>query len=550
MFINSRGLILRLIKPYLLGGNCSIIIRQLRKNQQTNSSFVLLVDRYRDYISKQITVTTPTKCDPNLYISLQSLWNKTPSNLSQLSNEDFISRISYGAFNMKDASANLTVFDTECLRRIPYLTHRQLLELMHAFDQVIRDRFIRLDSYTPAMTRICESYQSHQPTADFVRICYYLGAAKKTGSCSQLLDAFVRRHFNKYIERVTSMDLAILATATYRAAVPLQLRHAKRFEQEILAMNENAFLDYPLLNAFIKILRLSRVCSGRVMLILVEWMQSGRLDDIEFRGLAHLFVFFADNRILDKEAMPWFCRQTMRSIQAASPEMLCNRKGNKQDLRAKDFRLFLWCLAHLNSRESLSVDELATIGSIVLKKFRSGEFQSEDDLVDLAMSLWQLGYGSEEMFRRIFIGYTPAPPAERIRVKLDGRKNLLFFCVELERPEWLDALGVSRTKEHVFQPDRKANKKFAKHSEELKRVYEAVCRTMSGERVEIVLPIRNLNIPGILVRSNANDFRYVEVLERHTVLSDGVTPFGTMQLKLRLLRHLGYRVDLVRIIVI
>lgn len=543
MFPASRGLFQCLMRRHAPGYKRYIVIPQHLIDQRQSKSSNLLTHRFNEYIGKQIPQLNSINSDKKL--NLHKL-HQDSSDLSQLPHEQLLNLISQDVLRSNDTSSLLTALDMECLRRIPALDQHQLLHLMHAFHQIIPTRLNRLNCYVPAMSRICETYESHQPPGDFVKICHYLGVAKKNGPSAQLLDAFVRRHFNKYLERVTLMDLAIVATATFRAAVPLQLNQAKRFEKAILTMDEETSnIDWPLLNAFIKTLRLSRVHSDRSIRCLIEWMRNGRLDSIEFRGLAHMFVYFADNRIADATAMQWFCSQAMRRIEAVSPEMLDNRRGDKSDMRAKDFRLFLWCLAHLNANKFLNDLDMDKIGRIVLAKFRNDEFHNEDDLVDLMMSLWQLRIASQTLFDAIFQGYRPEPPAEKIRVKLHGRKNLLLFCVELEKPEWLDAVGIPRTKEQVFRIDRKANKKFTKHSIELNRVYEMVCREFPDNQVDIVCPIKELNIPGIGLRSAGKNVRFIEVLESHTVLSDGKSPFGMLQLKMKLLQDLGFQVDLV-----
>lgn len=486
---------------------------------------------------------------PNTQSSKNNLNPVQLAQISQLSFEELCDHINlHIAIRTDDPSSTVSALDSESLLRIPRLSHRQLLDLIHAFHRLLPHNFTHLDCFAPAMARICETYESDQSTGDFVRICYYLGASKKTGQFPGLLDQFVRRHFNKYLHRVTSMDLAIVAAATYRTAVPLQLKQAKRFEQEILGLKNTKDLDWPLLNVFIKTLRLSRLPAGRVQHRLIEWMKSGRLDEIEFRGLAHLFVYFADNRVRDPSTMEWFCRQTMRKVDAAPLDKLRGSKEFKSDWRAKDFRLIIWCLAHLNlGGEFISVGEIEVLGGIVMSHFRAGEYAKEkDDLVDLTMSLWQLGFGNAELFRTLFQNYSPEPPpVHRDRVKLDGRKNLLLFCIELEHPEWLDELNVPRTRTHVFQEDRAMGKKFAKHSVELYRVKEALERVIGGDSVQLVCPVRNLNIPGILVCLKGQRVRFIEVLERHMILSNGQTPFGVMQLKLDILRRLGYSVDLV-----
>lgn len=495
--------------------------------------------RLNEYLSKQTLQPT--------FPSLTITQSEQQPNISKLSFDQLCSLIKHNALKTNDPSTFVTNLDTECLLRIPRLSHRQLLALIHAFHQLLPRNFVQLDCYLPAMIRMCETYESDQTTEDFVRICYYLGAAKKNHTCPQLLDKFVKRHFNKYVNRVSCMDLAIVAAATYRTAVPLQARHAKRFEQEILEMDVSTSIDFPLLNVFIKTLRLSRFAAEQVQQRLMEWMRRGRLDDIEFRGLAHLFVYFADNRRRDPLAMEWFCRQTMRKIRTAPSCSIESSKRFKSDWRSKDFRLILWCLAHLNLRRFMSDGDVKLLGDIVMDRFRGGEFENEDDLVDLTMSLWQLDFGNQDLFRALFKDYSPEPaPAHLNRIKLDGRRNLLLFCIELEHPQWLDELRISRTREHVFRMNREVSKKMSKNSFELNRVNDGIRRLMGRESVRLVCPIRNLNIPGILVAlPGGENMHFIEVLERHTILSDGQTPFGVLQLKMDILRRLGYNVNLV-----
>lgn len=456
----------------------------------------------------------------------------------------------------KDAHT-INQFDQQSCSQIEHLSHDDLLVLLHSWSSILQHQFHRLRIYAPAIEQLCLSYRSSQPARDFLTICHMLGAGKKRGQSPVLLDAFIRRHLNKYASSMSTIELAIVATAAFRTAIRLQPNHGQLFERTLVQMMDDAAaaadndepLDVALLVAFVKTLRLSRIRSDNVRRRLSEWMRSGRLEknaQLQFRGLAHLFTFYADNRFVDAPAVRWMSEQAMRMIRA--DYAACQSERNPSDMRAKDFAMVLWSWAQLGEQPPGAADDLRLVCTILKKKLAHGVYERDfDGLVDATLSLWMCGLRSRALVNAVLDTERPAPAASR--VKLDTRRRLLQTCVEVECPEWLGADTLLAHKHSAaIEPKRPARDYLLKKTPNLLHVQDLLRKSNPvSMNATLVQPIRDLNIPGLLVdgMTGAPSTLMVEVAEEHTTLDDGCTPFGLLALKMRLLRAHQHRVVLV-----
>lgn len=427
----------------------------------------------------------------------------------------------------------ISALDDECHRRANDLDQIELLNLLYAFLYCAPNKLVRLNFYDIAVHRLATTFRSEQFKSQFVQICFYLGQRKRNTDSTVLLQTLLQRHFNKFLDKMTSLDLAIITTACFRSSTKMQINHAMFIESQFLRLDGT---NDSLLIAFVKTIRLNGCRSPtKVHNHLRELLLSGRLSHFQFRGITHVFVFFADNLIKDTEATKYFIDDCLQRVQTnyklykdGTPVDLPN------DMRAKDFGMFMWCLAHLNLGQHMPSNDLNEIERILVDKADAGEYnENYDGLVDVTLSLWMLGRHSKSLLCQLM--YNQNVPSEgKHRIRLDSRKNLLFACIEIEEPDW--CLEFSIDNRRAFQPDYLAQEYLLEKAPNLMRVFKLV---QGKHDVKLVKPIRDLNIPGILLKIKEGSFKLIDVLEDTTVLSDGQTPFGLLALKQTLLRASG-----------
>lgn len=429
---------------------------------------------------------------------------------------------------------------------VAHLSHSDLLAITIGWSRQAPLRVHQRGAYAPAMQRLCATYESGQPKGDFLAICHLLGAAKKRGSSAQLLDAFMRRHFNKYADTMSDIELAIVAAASYRTAIRVQANHGRHFERAVLRMQAEERLDMALVVTFVKSLRLARFRSESVAQTLSNWIVTGRIetasDPLQFRHIAHLLTFYASNRFDEPAAVQWLTERALRLIRDDYADRFRGKRA-PIDMRAKDFAMVLWSLAQLNAGHRISDADLLDIGAIIREKCADGEFRRDfDGLVDVTLSLWMIGLRSRALVKALFDRPSsiavPVPAANR--VKLESRKRLLLCCVQSEQPDWFEALPVDDRRD-VCVARRPAKEYLLRNTPNLRHLRGVLQRRSLGETANITLvqPIREINIAGLLLETEDNIRLFVEVPEEHTMLSDGCTPFGVLALKLRLLRANG-----------
>lgn len=426
----------------------------------------------------------------------------------------------------------ITAVDDECEKRANDLEPNMLLNLLYAFLYVAPNKLVRLNFYDIAVHRLATTFRSEQCKSQFVQICFYLGQRKRNTDSTILLQTLLQRHFNKFLDKMNILDVAIVTTATFRSSTKMQINHAMFIESQLLRLDGT---NDSLLIAFVKTIRLNGCRSpNKVHNHLRELLLSGHLSHFQFRGIIHLFVFFADNLIKDAETTKYFIDDCMQRIKANYDLYKYADVGLPNDMRAKDFGMFLWCLAHLNLGEHIHSNNLNTIERILVDKVDAGEYNENfDGLVDVTLSLWMLGHHSKSLLSQLI--YIQNVPIEaKHRVRLDSRKNLLFACIEIEEPAW--CLEFKIENRNAFQPEYMAQDYLLEKAPNLMRVFKLV---QAKHNVKLVKPIRDLNIPGILMKVKGRSFIFIDVLEDTTVLSDHQTPFGLLALKNALLRASG-----------
>lgn len=437
----------------------------------------------------------------------------------------------------------MNLLDKVCANRTLKLNRVDLLNLLYAFLYVIPDQITKLQFYPLAIRRLTDTYESSLSKYHFVHTCFYIGLWKKNSESTKLLEKLVNRHFNKYLDKVNTMDLVIIAIAAYRTSMKMNVAHVRRFEQEFLQLEPK---DEAMLNAFIKIIRMNRLRSLKVAERLQHWIVSGYLDNFQFLSFAHIFMFFMDNLFKDTKAIECLTKKCLHQIQEEYVKYQAKDdiRDLPNDMRAKDFAMFLWCLAQLNVKAELQEVNLDKTVDIILEKVHAGEYNRDFDcLVETCLSLWMLNYKSKKLVWHVFHNKSITRPTEgRQRIKMDSRKYLLLSCIEIEKPDWLKEFGIPlRT---AFNADYPAKEFLIERAPNLQKVFDIITlEEWAADKVKLVKPIRDLNIPGILIQ--LNEIYFIEVFEMTTVLSDGNTPFGMLELKLGLLKACGCNVKTV-----
>lgn len=434
----------------------------------------------------------------------------------------------------------ISALDDECQSRANDLDHTEMLNLLYAFLYVAPNKLVRLNFYDNAVHRLAKTFRSEQCRSQFVQICFYLGLRKRNTDSTVLLQTLLQRHFNKFLDKMTILDAAIVTTASFRSSTKMQINHAMFVESQLLRLDGT---NDSLLISFVKTIRLNGCRSPtKIHNHLRELLLSGRLSHFQFRGIIHVFAFFADNLIMDTNATKYFIDDCLQKVQT---NYQLYKDGNAVDLpndmRAKDFGMFLWCLAQLNLGEHVCRNDLNMIERILVDKADAGEYNRNfDGLVDVTLSLWMLGHHSKPLLCELI--YNQNVPSEaKHRVRLDSRKNLLFSCIEIEEPDWF--LEFRLENRSAFQPEYPAQDYLLEKTPNLKHIFKLL---EAKHDVKLVKSIRDLNIPGILMKLKGGSSMLIDVLEDTTILSDGQTPFGLLALKRTLLRASGCDTTLVR----
>lgn len=406
--------------------------------------------------------------------------------------------------------------DKLCVRNIRTFKAEKTFGLLDELIYTMPERILYLRSYPEAVKILIRHFEEKPRKKDFVKLCFYAGLFKTKSPGPTLLTGLVEKYLDKLIDDMSSMDFAIICTASYKASLRIEsLKFRKRLEDEIINMTK---IDDHLFVAFIKGLRLNKINSPWIINKLRELRENGEFDKTNMMlTLSHVLPLLADNLIKDHQLIEYFVEKCIVLFD--------------DSVRIKDIGNLLYACALLTF--PIKLDHLKKIEILVLKKAEQKEFQLRfDDFVDVGLSMWMLNFRSQKFTRKLLDDKKFLSSDDQKRIKLDSRKKLLLTCIEIEEPFWIRDIVF---KTPSFDGQRKAPTYLIRP-----KLDEALNRLPEKTAV-FVQQIRHLNIAGIRLKDN----HFLEVLDKTNSLSDGLTPSGIFALKLRLLKELDCEVEIV-----
>uniref|UniRef100_A0A182M0N9 Uncharacterized protein n=1 Tax=Anopheles culicifacies TaxID=139723 RepID=A0A182M0N9_9DIPT len=438
----------------------------------------------------------------------------------------------------------VNALDEECVRRVPNATMYELLEMLHCFMYLLPNKIAQLKSYQAAMPKLIQLFgNGSENERDFMSIVFFLGLWKRNKTGTILMKEFLQQYLDRYLTpELTRMDFLILANATYKTSLRMAEESDSfkgRLMQEIVQFENGD--DPALLVTLIKCARMNRVSSDEIVEKVHSFTEANITQkELDFRGLAHLFAYIADNRIKDDSLTELFIEGCWARFEA---EVRANGfETQTQSCRPKDIGTFLWSCATLGlPLESYSGVNVNMLEKAIRLKVDAGEYRYIPDvLVDTILSLWICERKSIGLFRLLFKDRALVQNLRKDRSKLESRKDLLLTCAEIDLPDALDVMkSVRKPTKDAFVLNRPAQQFLLRPG--LKKVAECLERLKESKQLPIStisfnLPVKHLNIAGILVKMATGGEMNLDVLDEKHALSDGESPVGLMKLKTRILK--------------
>lgn len=418
----------------------------------------------------------------------------------------------------KIGSEKFKQIDNECLRSIGSISNDEVYGLVDTLIEFMPQQIGKLKTFPEALRLMTSNFKKSPDRNTFIRLCFYLGQLKKTSPGPETLATLIDRHIDLYIDDMSTTDVSIVATSTYKASVKVR---NERFTQRMISeITRIETIDSFIFITFIKSLRQNRIKSPEVFKKLKQLKDNSELDNLSPSALVHTFMLIADNSIKDDDLTKFFIEK-------------CASSMDSSESRVKEAQKLLYSCALLNT--PVQLDHLKKLEHLVMSKTSSMEYEQKfDNFVDAALSLWMLNHRPKELVMKLLNDKRFFQTGDRSRIKLDSRKKLLLTCVEIEEPQWIAHLNIASPS---FDAQRPAPHYLIKPSIEKAR------RKFRGQDLKVVQQIQHLNIAGIFDRHRNV---HIEILDDSNTLSDKKSPNGILVLKLRLLKQMSCEVRLVR----
>ncbi|XP_050077402.1 uncharacterized protein LOC126564405 [Anopheles maculipalpis] len=437
----------------------------------------------------------------------------------------------------------VNALDEECVRRVPNATMYELLEMLHCFMYLLSNKIAQLKSYQTTIPKLIQLFGESENERDFMSIVFFLGLWKRNKTGTILMKEFLHQYLDRYLTPdMTRMDFIVLANATYKTSIRMvdeSDAFRNRLTQEIVEFSNED--DSALLVTLIKCARMNRLASGEIMDKIHSYTESNiTRKELDFRGLSHLFAYVADNRVKDDALTGLFVEGCWTRFE--TEVRTHGFETQSQSCRPKDIATFLWSCATLGvPLETYSEVNLNMIEKAIRLKVDAGEYRyTPDVLVDTILSLWICDRKSIGLFRLLFKDRALVQNLRKERTKLESRKELLLSCAEIDLPDAMDMMkSIRKSTGDAFVINRLSQEFLLRPG--LKRVAECLELLKESKQIPISsvsfnLPVKHLNIAGILVKLTTGGVQNLDVLDAKHCLSDGESPVGLMKLKTRILK--------------
>lgn len=441
--------------------------------------------------------------------------------------------------------------DMELHRRMDKLPYDELFQLTYYFMLIVPNRITQLEFFRKAIERMVADFAKspeNQTPEYFVQIAFYLGLLKKNRNGMDMLYNFLNAHLDRFMDDLTEISFAMVANAAFKCSLKLSNeKFNARLEAEVLKYDENSPVDIQLLITFIKSIRHNRVVSPPLLEKVDSLICGDALSEADFRGLAHLFTFFAESRHITANLDKVLNEKCLSVIQAELEQLQENEDYQLNTVfRQKDLRMYLWANAFLGLK-SLSQKHLEGITEFLLYQFGQEEPHHKlDDLVDASLSLAMMNYYPKRLIAMVLKeGSFYKQPHAQNRVKLDSRFFLLTSSISIEAPHLLTDQWKDQQATDFVTPAPEYLTKGRTFFMTLSSILEGLKEKLNIQKISIIAPIKHSNIASYLVEFENGANVIVDALDQTNTLMGDVTPHGIMAHKLRLLKCLDRDVVLV-----
>lgn len=409
----------------------------------------------------------------------------------------------------------------ECIKKLRGKSTEEIFTLLDDLIRAVPSKVVDLSFYPVAVKRCLSWFRKNPKPETFVKVCFYLGLFKKKSPGPTLLTDVIESHLQSMIDSLSTIDFAIVCMAAYKNSVRIP---AKEFEKRLVwEITKDGPIDEYIFITFVKTLRMNRIYSPQVLEKLRKWHKTDQLKILNEQALTHTFAYIADNFVKDDQ------------LAVGIVDLFVTALNTKT--RAKDIQKILYSSALLNLQ--LPKEYLTKLEDQVLNRVHHKEFnQKFENFIEATLSLWMLGHRSQKLSELVINDSRFKVSGDPNRVKIDSKKTLLMTCIEIEQPSWLKSFDIESP---VFDEFRPAPKFLNKPSLNKKMEH------LSPQSPQLVQQIKNLNIAGIAVKQSDSETIHYEVLDEKNCLSDKTSPNGIFALKLRLLKKLGCKVEMVGI---
>ncbi|KAJ8679065.1 hypothetical protein QAD02_014852 [Eretmocerus hayati] len=447
------------------------------------------------------------KANQNLKLIFRSI-NKSPSFVKQIGSRKY----QFSIKEMHDIDSKFSIIMTS-------LDQLEIFHLLLTLVQTSASQLIHFQLYEKSVIHLIKlteyGLMSH---FEIVQLLHYIGMMKQGGGAYVRCIEPLLPNFNQ----ITLMDKAVIALAYFKTHSELPEYQLKSLEDALENESEILANNHFLLVTLCKAVGLYGSSADMTLKNLSNTIIQ-RKDEMDFRTSTHVLGVYAGNLILEKEALEYLITDGMKKV--AKDERLCS-------LRLKDVNRYFWARSCLYWTLTEEEKQLST----VYLNNRYKELSNKENLeylVRILVSLFILQCTNLEPIikRSIDEGVFNSIFQDMYDWKLKTEFQLLMNIVKLK---------TYIIEPHQYQDKIQLNFTPSENLITIEKIGSQLAEQGLIKKAFIQCPVDSLMLPGLTVVTEKGSI-HIDVLDRSTCMKNSLTPHGRMQLKLQLVRHLGYQ---------
>ncbi|XP_046746238.1 uncharacterized protein LOC124411246 [Diprion similis] len=420
----------------------------------------------------------------------------------------------------------LNEVDKKCHCIMKDLSFDETLILLNELAQIVPTRVMSLDFYLESMTILRLRLSKNEQSSLQIMNLLYLMSLRKT---TALLDIQYTLKYLSDFEKFSIIEQCIVSIAAFKCGVQLKREIIQVIERTVQKNVDKLLKEQVLFVPLLKAMRHAGPSKEFSLNHLSERILKHK-ETYKITLAAPILALYAEMLQDEHKAIKRLAGNALSQIWKSGSISDSNVTATNQ-IRVKDVDRLLWALSTLNHR--LTHNELSNV-----EKFLSDNLdaflRNPKALCNSVVALWILGFECREIIEYCFRNQIFHPLLQD-SLNDSTRLGVLLECVKIEAPTIIIPSNL------ILNTEKKPLLNEYSELECISNVLQCCESQLELSETNVTCPVNGIRIYGISAKHKSLGWLHIDLLNKYTCLRKPLQPHGLMNLKLRLIKRLGYK---------